>query len=200
MNITKKTRLLISISLAAILLAAVFAAYPAQPAQASTRTITLTIDNRNSSGITLILSGPYRYNLAVAGETSESFTINHGTYKYTIKGCGMTVKNEIELKRDTIMINPVCGGKIRTIPADRSKIDLSNDIRVVPVRITSELTYKTFVILTGPSTYVFTLKPDQELNVTIGKGLYEVRYYACGVNIKRQFQAYKNAKLRLYCP
>jgi hypothetical protein len=138
--------------------------------------------------------------MQIAGETSQSFTINRGTYNYTLKGCGMTVKKTIELYSDTIMINPVCGGKIRSIPADRSKIDLSKDIKVVPVAITSNLTYKTFVIFTGPSTYVFTLKPDQKLNVTIGKGVYDVRYYACGVNIKRQFQAYKNAKFYLNCP
>ncbi len=200
MNSSLKTRLLITISLAAILLATVFAAYPVQTAQASTRTITLTIDNRSSSGISLRLSGPYQYYMEVASGKSQSFTINRGTYDYTIKGCGMTVKNSIELKSDTIMINPVCGARIRTVPADRSKIDLSDDIRVVPVTVESQLTYKTFVILTGPSTYVFTLKPDQELDVTIGKGDYDVRYFACGVNIKRQFQAYKDAKLKLYCP
>ncbi len=193
-------RLLTIIGLTAILLSTVFAAFQVMPAQASTRTVTLTIDNRSSSGISLSLTGPYRYYLTVAAGSTQSFTINSGEYDYTIRGCGMTVKNEIELKRNTIMINPVCGGRIRTIPADPSKIDLSNDIRVVPVTITSELNYKTFVIFTGPSTYVFTLKPDQELDVTIGKGVYEVRYYACGVNIKREFQAYKNATYYMRCP
>lgn len=200
MNSTLKTRLLIAISLAAILLTTVFAAYPAQTAQASTRTMTLTIENRSSSGISLRLSGPYQYYMEVASGKTQSFTINRGTYNYTLKGCGMTVKNSIELIRDTIMINPVCGARVRTIPADRSKIDLSNDIRVVPVTVESELTIKTFVILTGPSTYVFTLKPNQELDVTIGKGTYKVTYYACGVNVKRQFEAYKDATLKLYCP
>jgi hypothetical protein len=195
-----KTRLLASISLLAILLTTVFAAYPTQAAQASVRTVQLTIDNRATSGISLNLSGPYQYYMTVAAGSIQSYTINRGTYNYTIKGCGMTVKNKVELNQDTLLINPVCGGRVRTIPADRSKIDLSNVIRVVPVTVESELTYKTFVILTGPSTYVFTLKPGQELDFTIGKGLYDVRYYACGVNVKHQFQAYKNATLKLYCP
>jgi hypothetical protein len=200
MNQISKTRLLASISLLAILVTTVFAAYPVQAAQASVRTVQLTIDNRATSAISLTLSGPYQYSMSVAGGTTQSFTVNRGTYTYTLKGCGMTVKDEFELKQNTILINPVCGGKVRTIPADRSKIDLSNAIRVVPVTIESELTYKAIVILTGPSTYVFTLKPGQELDVTIGKGLYDVRYFACGVNVKRQFQAYKNAVLKIYCP
>ena len=194
------TRLLAAISLIAIVLAVVFAAFRALPAQASVRTITLTIDNRANSGISLYLTGPGTYYLQVPKETRTSYTVNQGEYKYTIKGCGMTVKSELDLSQDTILINPVCGGNIRVIPKDLSKIDLSAEIKVVPVTITSELTYKTFVILTGPSTYVFTLKPDQDLAVTIGRGTYTVRYYACGVNIKKTFQAQKNTTLTLRCP
>jgi hypothetical protein len=200
MNNRTTIRLLAAISLVAILLAVVFAAFQAMPAQASVRTVKLTIDNRANSGISLSLSGPGAYYFQVAKETKQSFTVNQGVYKYTIKGCGMTVKNELDLSQDTILINPVCGGSIRTIPKDLSKIDLSADIKVVPVTVSSELTYKTFVILTGPSTYVFTLKPDQDLAVTIGRGTYTVRYYACGVNVKKEFQAQKNTTLHLRCP
>jgi hypothetical protein len=200
MNKSNTTRLLASISLVAILLAVVFAAFQALPAQAGVRTVTLTIDNRAPSGISLYLTGPGRYYLQVPKETRQSFTVNQGKYEYTIKGCGMTVKNELDLSQDTILINPVCGGNIHVIPKDLSKIDLSADIKVVPVTISSELAYKTFVILTGPSTYVFTLKPNQDLAVTIGRGAYKVRYYACGVNVKKVFQAQKNTTLTLRCP
>lgn len=193
-------RWVVSLTLAAVLLVTAAAAFQVQPAQASLRTVTLTVDNRAPGEISLSLTGPASYFLKVAGETRKAFTVNQGIYDYTIRGCGMTAKSTLDLTRDTILINPVCGGSIRTIPADNSKIDLSAVIKVVPVKISSELENKTIVIMTGPSTYVFTMAADQEKAVTIGRGTYTVRYYACGVNLKKSFQAYKGAKLFLRCP
>ena len=200
MNKNSSTRLLATLTLIAILSASFLALIQVQPAQASVRTVTLTIDNRSTSGLSLWLTGDYRYSLSTPSKTKQAYTINQGKYDYTLKGCGMTVKGKLELKQDTLMINPVCGAKVRTVPADRSKISLGEKLNVTPVTIESELTYQTFVVLTGPSPYVFTLKPGQELDVTIGKGTYTATYYACGVNVKKSFEAYKNAKLYLRCP
>lgn len=192
-------RILASLTLAALLLITT-TAFQAPPAQAELRTVTLTIDNRATSAISLSLVGPAKYTLAVPGETIKSYTINQGKYTYTIKGCGMTAKSSLNLSRDTLLINPVCGGKVNTIPKDASKIDLSTVIKVVPVTLSSELDQKTIVIMTGPSPYVFTMASDQEKAVTIGRGTYTVRYFACGVNVKRTFQAVKGATLYLRCP
>lgn len=200
MYLNRKNRLATMVCLIALVFTGVFAAIPARPAQAAVRTVTLTIDNRTTSPMSLRLEGDSNYYLTVADKTTQSYTINRGSYDYTLKGCGMTTKGELELKSDTIMINPVCGGNVRAVPKDKSKINLGALLKVVPVTITSELDYQTLVTMMGPSTYVFTPKPDQDLKVTIGKGVYTVRYYACGVNIKQTFQAYKGATLYLRCP
>jgi len=192
-------RMLAMLTLAALLLVT-STAFQVQPAQAALRTVTLTIDNRAPSGISLALVGPAKYYLTVAGESKKAFTVNQGQYTYTIRGCGMTSKSTLDLSRDTLLINPVCGGSIRTIPNDKSKIDLSAVIKVVPVTISSELENNTIVVMTGPSPYVFTMASDQEKAVTIGRGTYTVRYFACGVNLKRTFQAVKGATLYLRCP
>ena len=200
MNKFTTTRLFASISLIAILLSLFLAAVQVGPAQASVRTVTLKIDNRATSGISIYLEGTYRYYLQIAGKSTQSFTINQGSYNYTIKGCGMTAKSKVNLSGDTLMINPVCGGNVRSIPKVGSKINLGAVLKVVPVTVSSKLDYKTYVVLTGPSTYVFTLGPGQNLDVTIAKGTFNVRYYACGVFINREFTANKNSTLYLRCP
>jgi hypothetical protein len=194
------TRTIAVISLVSIFISLFLAAYQALPVQASTRTVTLTIDNRANSGITLHLKGTYQYYLQVAGESRQSFTINQGKYNYTLKGCGMTAKATLDLTSDTILINPVCGGNVPSIPKVTTKINLGAILKVVPVTISNDLDYKTMVVMTGPSTYVFTLASGQDLPVTIAKGKYTVSYYACGVNTKQEFQAYKNRTLTLDCP
>jgi roadblock/LC7 domain-containing protein len=54
--------------------------------------------------------------------------------------------------------------------------------------------------MTGPSTYVFTLKTDAKKNYSVAKGDYKVKVYACGGVFTRNFTADKNAKLKIICP
>ncbi len=200
MNRLTARPILTSLLLTALVISLLVATIPPGAAQASPGSINLTIDNRATSGISLALQGPGVYTLKVGGESSQVFKVLHGIYSYTLKGCGMTVTGKLSLTQDTTLINPICGGNVKAIPKDPSKVNLGALLKVVPVKISSELDYSVQVILTGPSTYVFTLKPDQNLAVTIGKGAYQVKYYACGVNVKQSFLAYKNAKLILDCP
>lgn len=195
-----KLRLLAGLTLTAILLVSIFAAIPTGHVQAAARMVNLTIDNRANNSITLSLRGPYQYQLKVSGKSSETFRVMTGNYEYTVQGCGMSGTSKLAITQDMRLINPICGGNVRTIPKDSSKVNIGASIRVVPVTISNDLGYRATVILTGPYTYVFTLKSDQDLKVTIGKGDYNVRYYACGTFINRSFQAYKNAKYILRCP
>ncbi len=200
MNKLATKPILTTLLLAALVISLVVATIPLGAAQASPGSISLTIDNRATSGISLALQGPGVYMLKVGGEASQVYKVLHGIYSYTLKGCGMTVTGKLTLTQDTTLINPVCGGNVRAIPKDPSKVNLGSLLKVVPVKISSDLKYQVQVILTGPSTYVFTLKPEQDLAVTIGKGTYQVSYYACGVNVKHSFLAYKNARLNIDCP
>lgn len=200
MNQNQKPNMLAGLSLIIILAIAILAAIPSQDVLAASRMVELTVDNRANNGITLYLEGPYRYTLKVAGKSTEEFKVNTGTYKYTILGCGMSGQNTLSITGNTLLINPVCGGNVRTVPKDSSKVNIGVQIKVVPVTISNDLNYRATIILTGPHTYVLTLNSDQDLKVTIGKGVYNVRYYACGVFINREFNAYKNATLNLHCP
>lgn len=199
MSKTKLTSTLLNLSLIAVLLAVAIGALQFSPAQASQGSVTLTIDNRSSSRVTLTLRGPAYYFFKVDSEDLQKFSVLRGTYSFVLTGCGMRTTGTLYLKQDTNMINPVCGGKVRTAPKDNSKIDLGARLKVVPVTISSDLEITTKVVLTGPSTYVFFLRPGEDREVTIGRGVYNVNYFACGVILNREFTALKNSVWTLTC-
>ena len=200
MSKTKLTSTLLNLGLIAALLAVAIGALQASPVQASQGSVTLTIDNRSSTGLTLTLRGPAYYFFKVASGDLHKYSVLRGTYSYVLTGCGMRTTGTLVIQQDTKMINPVCGGNVRAAPKDNSKVDLGAKVKVVPVTISSDLPLTTKVVLTGPSTYDFFIKPDQDLEVTIGRGVYNVNYYACGVIVNREFEVQKDNVLILSCP
>lgn len=164
--------------------------------------VRFTIENRTSKRIALYMEGPAIYYLRVEGNSSKDFTVERGNYTYTAHACGASAKGTIELTNQKTLIMPVCGGSARS-QADSSEgyvEDLSKVIHIVKITFENKASTKSLVILTGPSTYVFSHKKDESKNYTIAKGEYKVTYYACGLRGITKFVADYNTKLELSCP
>lgn len=194
----KRIHVVFVVSIIAVLLLSAVAPSFTPRAQASSGYVQLIIENRTTSPLKLRLEGPALYRFQVAGGDLMTTRVLKGTYDYTISGCGMTVRGEFSLLSRTKLILPVCGARLRVV--QDPKVDLSDILKVVPVKISNDLNNKVIVIMTGPSTYVFTMKADQDLLVTIGKGKYTVKYTACGVAVTRTWVADKNSVLNIRCP
>jgi len=194
----KRIHVVFVISIIAVLLLSAVGPSYAPRAQASSGYVQLIVDNRTTSPLKLRLEGPALYRLQVAGGDLMTTRVLKGSYDYTISGCGMTVRGELSLPSRTKLILPVCGARLKVV--HDPKVDLSEILKVVPVKISNDLNNKVVVIMTGPSTYVFTMKAGQDLLVTIGKGTYKVQYTACGVAVTRTWVADKNTILTIRCP
>ncbi len=162
--------------------------------------VRLTIQNRSLKGISLRLSGPAYYFFSVPGEETSVFTVARGTYKYTLYGCGSTSTAKLDMSRQKILVMPICGGAATYTQKHPNTIDLSKTLKVVLVTIENKSTTNMLAIFTGASTYVFSLKKNQSKDVSIARGDYKIKYYACGTVTTRSFYANKGSSLTLRCP
>ena len=106
----------------------------------------------------------------------------------------------IDLTKHTKLIMPVCGANTRQLPNSPHVIDITNTLKIVKVTLKNEAESNVLAILTGPSTYVFSLDKEASKDYTIAKGDYKVQYYACGKYGVREFSAFHNGILKLKCP
>ena len=192
-------RVLIATLIVAVLMTA-FAPLYSPKVQAAQGLIRLSVENYSTSTLRIWLDGPKFYYFTVSGDSIKTFTIERGTYKFKAYGCGTTVKGTWNLNTNTRIVNPVCGGNTGTTRANPNVIDLGRYFKVVPITISNELDQKVTLIMTGPSTVVLVLKPNEERDVTVGKGSYNIKYTACGVPVTRKWEAYKDRVLYLECP
>jgi DNA-directed RNA polymerase subunit N (RpoN/RPB10) len=192
-------RILIATLIVAVLAAALMPLFSPR-AQAAQDLIRLTVENYSTSNLRIWLDGPKFYYFTVAGDSIKTFTIERGKYKFKVYGCGTTVKGTWNLNYNTRIVNPVCGGNTGTTRPNSAVIDLGRYFRVVPITISNEVNQKVTLIMTGPTTVVFVLKPNEERHVTVGKGTYTIKYTACGAPVTRKWEAYKNRVLYVECP
>jgi hypothetical protein len=177
------------------------AAVPTGVGQAAMDLSRLTVHNRNSSPIYLWLEGPTFYYFKIEAGERVTFTVDRGDYDYRARGCGRTAEGTLDLTGNKTLIMPICGGGARQAAKRADTVDLGQTLKVVPVVIENNATGRSLIILTGPSTYVFTLEKDKTYDgYTIGKGEYDVQVYACGDYGKRTFTAYKDSVLKIDCP
>lgn len=189
---------LVLLGMLAVLL--VSAALPMATAAAQVDQVRLRVDNRNSKQITIQLNGPAYYYLKVEGKEKETFAINRGVYKYIMTGCGMRTTGSLDLTVNKTLVMPVCGGSASNQTRDPNRIDLGKVLKVVNIKVENLTEGYSMIILTGPSTYVFSLKTDVTKNYSVAKGEYDVKVYACGTSFTRKFVAEKDAKLKIRCP
>jgi hypothetical protein len=191
-------RFLVLLGMVAMMLTS--AAMPLATAQAQADQVRLKVDNRNSKQITLQLNGPAYYYFKIAGKEKVTFAVNRGVYKYILTGCGRRATGSLNLSVNKTLIMPVCGGSASNQTRDPNYIDLGKALKVVNIKIENLTEGNTQIVMTGPSTYVFTLKTDAKKNYSVAKGDYKVNVYGCGTVFTRNFTADKDAKLKISCP
>jgi hypothetical protein len=191
-------RALVLLGLLAAML--VSAALPLTTARAQVDQVRLKVDNRNSKQITIQLNGPAYYYFKVDGKEKATFAVNRGVYKYILTGCGMRTSGSLDLSVNKTLVMPVCGGSASNQTRDPNRIDLGKVLKVVNIKVENLTEGFSQIILTGPSTYVFTLKTDALKNYSVARGEYDVKVYACGGWFTREFTADKDAKLKIRCP
>ncbi|MEJ2302388.1 MAG: hypothetical protein P8Y14_12760, partial [Anaerolineales bacterium] len=178
-------------------LVAVFLFSAAAPVQARTELVRLTLVNRTSGNIYLSLKGPALYYLSVGAEESQVFTVKRGTYTSSITACGVTSTDSLDMTSQKKLIMPICGGRAHGAHGAATKVDLSEQIKIVPFTIINSSDTQLLAVLTGAGTYAFLLARDEERDYTIAKGDYDVKIYACGAITTIEFSSYKNSKLDL---
>lgn len=160
----------------------------------------LTVENRSSSYVYLWLEGPSFYYLVVKPGETKIFTVMRGEYFQTVRACGDTASSIVDLSKQTRMIMPVCGANAKQAGTSPYVVDLSKVIKIVKVTVKNESDTRMLAILTGPSTYVFTLDKGESRDYTIAKGEYTVQYFACGWYGYKNFTAYHGSSLEISCP
>lgn len=199
----KQTRLirLWMVFLAAILLVVAAGPVPTQAAvEQQVSLVQLVVRNRTDKPIHLRLEGPRIYILSVPAETRQTFSVERGEYTYWATACGITAKSTLNMTSKKTLIMPVCGGNIKRANPKVNKLDLSNEIKPVAVKLENEARTRVLAILTGPETYVFTLQVGDENKYTIQRGEYDIRYFACGGVGNRTWVANKGYTLTFECP
>lgn len=162
--------------------------------------VALKIQNDSSGYAYLWLQGPTFYYFAVRPGETMTYTIQRGEYFQDLSYCGATDSSIVDLSKHTKLVMPVCGANTRQSPASPHVVDVTNTLKIVKVSLKNEADSRVLAILTGPSTYVFSLDRDATSEYTIAKGDYEVQYFACGAYAEREWSAYHNGVLKFKCP
>ena len=162
--------------------------------------VALKVENDSTSYAYLWLDGPSFYYLVVKPGETKTFTVMRGEYFKDVSYCGARDSSIIDITKQTRLIMPVCGANTRQLSSSPHIINITNTIKIVKVTVTNDSESRVLAILTGPSTYVFSLDKDVSKDYTIAKGDYEVQYFACGKYGVREFSAYHNGVLKLKCP
>lgn len=187
--------LILSFALAPMQSRAVFAATGEK-----TGPVGLTVENRSSGYVYLWLEGPSFYYLVVKPGETKVYTVMRGEYFQTVRACGDTASSIVDVSKQTRMIMPVCGANAKQAGTSPYVVDLSKVIKIVKVTVKNEADTRMLAILTGPSTYVFTLNKGESRDYTIAKGEYTVQYFACGWYGYKNFTAYHGSSLEISCP
>ncbi len=162
--------------------------------------VALKVENDSTSYAYLWLDGPAFYYLVVKPGETKTFTVKRGEYEKEVSYCGAKDSSTIDLTKHTKLIMPVCGANTRQLSSSPHVVNITNTIKIVKVTVTNDSESKVLAILTGPSTYVFSLAKEESKDYTIAKGDYEVQYFACGKYGVREFSAFHNSVLKLKCP
>jgi len=162
--------------------------------------VALKIQNDSSSTAYLWLDGPSFYYFVVKPEETKTFTVLRGEYFKDVSYCGARDSSIVDITIHTKLVMPVCGANSRQSPSSPHVVDITNTIKIVKVTLTNEADSRVLAILTGPSTYVFTLDKEASKDYTIAKGDYEVQYFACGAYSEKEWSAYYKGVLKFKCP
>jgi hypothetical protein len=114
--------------------------------------------------------------------------------------CGAYAQGDLDLTTIKTMVVPACGSSGPPTKSSQ-KLDASDTIKLVKITIENDAPNSTMlVIMTGPGTFVFSLKTGEKHSYTIPRGEYAVKYYACNSIDTRVFNAKANKVMELGCP
>ena len=162
--------------------------------------VRLVVENKSSGSLYIWLQGKAFYYFELQSGESELFSVARGEYTYKFKACGDTVTGTIDLTTQSKLVMPVCGGRATSQSRAAGTYDISSQIKIVKVGFENDSGSRLFIIMTGPTTYVFTFEKGEEKDYTIAKGDYEVQVWGCGRYGTRNFTAFKGKTLVLDCP
>jgi len=140
----------------------------ASVASQTTGTLQLVVNNKTGEKFNLVMKGPATYNwMLQAGK--QTFNVLPGKYKYTYKACGGTEKTgtiQVKKNKQTLTL-AVCKQQKKTGGG------------LKPINILNNTGGTVTLILTGPSSYRFSLKPGKSTLMVL-KGTYQFTAYGCG--------------------
>jgi hypothetical protein len=187
--------------LALLVIVLLAAAFPLGSAAGAGLNATLKIENRSAKPVYLWLSGPDYYYFSVAANTTATYTPFKGIYEMTLYSCSLYAYETLDLTRqNNQIIVPDCGEKDGPGTNQPNTTDSSDLLRLVAVDLVNETGGSIFLILSGPAPYVFVIPADDTKEVTIPKGVYSYRLWACGKYETGSFLAYANSTKKFDCP
>lgn len=198
MKENKIFKLVLSVILASMLLAAFFV--PQQIVQAKSELVGFTFTNNSDrlASLRLYGNGQFYYFLLFPGE-SKHYTPVRGEYDMTFYSCGQYVNKEIDLTKIKTLVVPPCGTVAYNNKPASGVIDGGKIIKLVKVTFENETDNYMKAILEGPATYVFSFAKDQEKTYTISKGEYTYTLYGCGGSFSGSFYASHNKVMTFKC-
>ena len=167
---------------------------------AKSEKVRFTVNNKSDKTFSLWLTGPEYIYIVVDPDSAETYTPLRGEYKFTMFSCGAYADGDLDLSTLKTMVVPECGsgGPKKT---SGSKLDASDVIKLVKITIENNASNSNMVVvMTGPGSFVFSLKTGKDQSYTIPRGDYDVTYYACNRVGTRAFSARANKVLELSCP
>lgn len=162
------------------------------------RPIKLIVSNGNPRSVRVKLDGPRNYHLTVGGNTTASYGLVQGVYKYIVYICGTTVQGTLDLTVYKDLTIPVCGANA-VGAADLHEENISLN-KIVRSYITNQTTSLLVLRLEGPQNYSFLVQPHETKVLSLLRGSYSYEYFGCSATVKGTFNAKNNASLMLNCP
>ena len=186
--------------LAAILLG-VFV-IPAQIVQAKSALVDFTFVNQSSRITSLRLygeDGSFYYFWLRPGE-SKHYTPVRQMYQMSFYSCGKYVNEPLDLTKIYTLVVPPCGTHAYGPNQPHKTLDGGKILKLVAVTLVNDTGGYMKIILTGPSTYVFTFGYGESKDYTIRKGEYTYTLYGCRGSFVDTFTARAHLVKEFKCP
>lgn len=186
-----KSKTIILISLIVIILFSNWT--PASTAQAATTNdanasgmLQLVIKNKGSEQVKVTLIGPETYTFN-ANPGKNFYQVQSGKYKFEYKACNVDKKGTIEVKKN---------GQIFNI--EKCKTKNGKGAGEISVTVKNDTSGYIRLVLTGPASYDFSLKPGSN-TIKVLKGKYQYIAYGCGATISGTVKIRRWFEWKFFC-
>lgn len=134
----------------------------------TTGTLQLVVNNKTGEKFNLIMKGPATYNWMLK-PGKQTFNVLPGEYKYSYKACdGAEKTGTVKIKKNKQTLSLAACKKAKKTAGGLKSINIQNNTGGTVT-----------LILTGPESYRFYLKPGKSTMMVL-KGTYQYTAYGCG--------------------